>query len=111
MLDYKTLIDAESMYNTPPCYTIYMMGLVLKWIETEVGGLANMEARNNAKAKLLYDYLDGSSFFSNPVNKPERHIHQPQPGAGQKILRRSRGRGLCQPEGTPQRGRHARFHL
>lgn len=44
MLDYKTLIDAESMYNTPPCYTIYMMGLVLKWIETEVGGLANMEA-------------------------------------------------------------------
>ena len=72
MLDYKTLIDAESMYNTPPCYTIYMMGLVLKWIETEVGGLANMEARNNAKAKLLYDYLDGSSFFSNPVNKPDR---------------------------------------
>ena len=74
MLDYKTLIDAESMYNTPPCYTIYMMGLVLKWIETEVGGLANMEARNNAKAKLLYDYLDGSSFFSNPVNKPDRSI-------------------------------------
>ncbi len=51
-----------------------MMGLVLKWIETEVGGLANMEARNNAKAKLLYDYLDGSSFFSNPVNKPDRSI-------------------------------------
>ena len=74
MLDYKTLIDAESMYNTPPCYTIYMMGLVLKWIETEVGGLANMETRNNAKAKLLYDYLDGSSFFSNPVNKPDRSI-------------------------------------
>lgn len=74
MLDYKTLIDAESMYNTPPCYTIYMMGLVLKWIETEVGGLANMEARNNAKAKLLYDYLDDSSFFSNPVNKPDRSI-------------------------------------
>ncbi len=40
----------------------------------EVGGLANMEARNNAKAKLLYDYLDGSSFFSNPVNKPDRSI-------------------------------------
>ena len=60
----------------------------------EVGGLANMEARNNAKAKLLYDYLDGSVCSSAiPVNKAgpqhhERHIHQPQPGAGQKILRR-----------------------
>ena len=106
MLDYKTLIDAESMYNTPPCYTIYMMGLVLKWIETEVGGLANMEARNNAKAKLLYDYLDGSVFLQQSREQAgpqhhERHIHQPQPGAGQKILRRSRGCGLCQPEGTP----------
>lgn len=52
MLDYKTLLEADSMYNTPPCYTIYMMGLVLKWIETEVGGLVEMEKRNNAKAQL-----------------------------------------------------------
>lgn len=74
MFNYQIHADNDSMYNTPPCYTIYMMGLVLKWIETEVGGLANMEARNNAKAKLLYDYLDGSSFFSNPVNKPDRSI-------------------------------------
>ena len=74
MFMYKTHAESDSMYNTPPCFCIYMMGLVLKWIETEVGGLANMEARNNAKAKLLYDYLDGSSFFSNPVNKPDRSI-------------------------------------
>ncbi|MEG1176471.1 MAG: 3-phosphoserine/phosphohydroxythreonine transaminase [Ruthenibacterium sp.] len=74
MLDYKTLIEADSMYNTPPCYTIYMMGLVLKWIENEVGGLAEMEKRNNAKAALLYDYLDASAFFQNPVNKPDRSI-------------------------------------
>ena len=74
MLDYKTLIDAESMYNTPPCYTIYMMGLVLKWIENEVGGLEKMEAINNAKAKLLYDAIDSSSFYQNPVNKPDRSI-------------------------------------
>ena len=74
MLDYKTLIDAGSMYNTPPCYTIYMMGLVLKWIENEVGGLAAMEARNNAKAKLLYDFLDASEFFTNPVNPADRSI-------------------------------------
>ncbi len=74
MLDYKTLIDAESMYNTPPCYTIYMMGLVLKWIENEVGGLAEMEKRNNAKAKMLYDFLDGSEFFTNPVNPADRSV-------------------------------------
>lgn len=74
MLDYKTLIENESMYNTPPCYTIYMMGLVLKWIENEVGGLAEMERRNNAKAKLLYDCIDTSGFYTNPVNKPDRSI-------------------------------------
>ncbi|MEG1322132.1 MAG: 3-phosphoserine/phosphohydroxythreonine transaminase [Ruthenibacterium sp.] len=74
MLDYKTLIDAESMYNTPPCYTIYMMGLVLKWIENDVGGLAKMEAVNNAKAALLYDYIDASGFYKNPVNPPDRSI-------------------------------------
>ena len=74
MLNYKTLIDAESMYNTPPCYTIYMMGLVLKWIENEVGGLAVMEQRNNAKAKLLYDFLDASEFFTNPVEPAFRSI-------------------------------------
>lgn len=74
MLNYKTLIDADSMYNTPPCWTIYMMGLVLKWIENEVGGLAEMEKRNNAKAAVLYDYIDGSNFYKNPVHKPDRSI-------------------------------------
>lgn len=74
MLDWKTIIDADSMYNTPPCWCIYMMGLVLDWIEREVGGLAAMEARNEQKAALLYDYLDGSSFFRNPVRKADRSI-------------------------------------
>lgn len=74
MLNYQTIIDADSMYNTPPCYTIYMMGLVLKWIENDVGGLAEMEKRNNAKAALLYDYLDSSNFFHNPVEKEFRSI-------------------------------------
>lgn len=74
MLNYKTLIDADSMYNTPPCWCIYMTGLVLKWIEEEVGGLAEMEKRNDAKAALLYDYLDGQDFYKNPVNKPYRSI-------------------------------------
>ena len=74
MLDYNTLIDNESMYNTPPTYTIYMMGLVLKWIENEIGGLEKMEAINNAKAAVLYDYIDASGFYANPVHKPDRSI-------------------------------------
>lgn len=74
MLNYKTLIDENSMYNTPPTYTIYMMGLVLKWIENEIGGLAKMEERNNKKAAVLYDYLDSQSFFKAPVEKSSRSI-------------------------------------
>lgn len=74
MLDYKTIIDNDSMYNTPPCWCIYMTGLVLNYIEKGIGGLAKMEELNNAKAKLLYDYLDESAFFQNPVEKEFRSI-------------------------------------
>ncbi len=74
MLNYKTLIDADSMYNTPPCWCIYMTGLVLDWIENQVGGLAEMEKRNNAKAAVLYDYLDSQEFYKNPVVKEFRSI-------------------------------------
>ena len=55
------------------CFGIYVAGLTFKWIKAQ-GGVAALEARNIEKAKLLYDYLDGSSFFSNPVNKPDRSI-------------------------------------
>ena len=48
--------------------------LVLQWLENDVGGLAKMEERNNAKAKVLYDYIDASGFYKNPVNKPDRSI-------------------------------------
>ena len=74
MLNYQTLIEADSMYNTPPCWCIYMTGLTLKYIEEEIGGLEEMEKRNDAKAKVLYDYLDSQEFFKNPVNKPDRSI-------------------------------------
>ncbi len=74
MLDYKTIIDADSMYNTPPCYTIYMTGLVLQWIENEMGGLEQMEKYNNEKASVLYNFIDESSFYNNPVNKADRSI-------------------------------------
>ena len=72
MLDYKTYVDNDSMYNTPPTYGIYMVGLVCKWLEEEIGGLAEMEKINHKKASLLYDYLDHSQLFSNPVAKEDR---------------------------------------
>ncbi|MDO5602293.1 MAG: 3-phosphoserine/phosphohydroxythreonine transaminase, partial [Oscillospiraceae bacterium] len=74
MLNYKTIIDNDSMYNTPPCFCIYMTGLVLHWIEDEIGGLAEMEKRNERKAAVLYDYLDSQDFFKNPVKKSDRSL-------------------------------------
>ena len=67
MMNYTTLLAKDSMYNTPPCWCIYMTGLVLKYLENDIGGLANMQKINEAKAKVLYDYLDGQDFFTNPV--------------------------------------------
>jgi phosphoserine aminotransferase len=73
--DYKVVADNESMYNTPPTYAWYMAGLVFQWIkhqrevtpQGELTGLAAIEARNIAKATLLYDYLDASGFYANKV--------------------------------------------
>ena len=67
MMNYTTLLAKDSMYNTPPCWCIYMTGLVLKYLENDIGGLAKMQEINEAKAKVLYDYLDGQDFFKNPV--------------------------------------------
>ena len=67
MMNYTTIIGKDSMYNTPPCWCIYMTGLVLDYLENEVGGLAEMQKINEAKAKVLYDYLDSQGFYTNPV--------------------------------------------
>lgn len=74
MLNYKTILDANSMYNTPPCWPIYMTGLTLAWIEEEMGGLAAMQKYNEEKAALLYDYLDGQRFYTAPVEKKYRSL-------------------------------------
>ena len=74
MLNYKSHADNGSMYNTPPCYPIYICKLVLEWIRDEIGGLAKMEERNRKKAKLLYDYLDASRLFKAPVEKADRSL-------------------------------------
>ena len=60
------------MYNTPPTYTIYIVGLVLEWIEEQIGGLEEMEKITHKRAKMLYDYIDSSKLYSNPVNKEDR---------------------------------------
>jgi len=64
--DYKTVADNGSMYNTPPTYAIYMAGLTFQWLKRQ-GGVAAMEARNLAKAQLLYDFLDSSPYYENRV--------------------------------------------
>ena len=65
--DYKTVADNDSMFNTPPTYAIYMAGLIFQWLKRQ-GGVAAIEARNVAKARLLYDYIDGSQLYVNKVD-------------------------------------------
>ncbi len=71
--DYKQQADNDSMLNTPPTYAIYIAGLVFKWIEAQ-GGLTAMAAHNQAKAALLYDYLESTSFYRSPVARDCRSL-------------------------------------
>ena len=71
--DYKQQADNDSMYNTPSTYTIYIAGLVFAWIK-ERGGLVAMEAHNRRKAAILYDYLDETKFYSNPIARSDRSL-------------------------------------
>ena len=71
VMDYKKQADAESMLNTPPTYSMYIAGLVFKWLKA-LGGLQEIEKRNLAKAKLLYDFLDTTKFYGNPVAREDR---------------------------------------
>ncbi len=73
MLRYKTHADNGSMYNTPPAYGIYICGKVFQWLKKQ-GGLAAMKERNEAKAKILYDFLDNSKLFQGTVEKADRSL-------------------------------------
>ncbi len=73
MLKWKTQADADSLFNTPPCYTIYTCGLVFKWLK-EQGGLAAMKAKNEEKAAILYNFLDQSKLFKGTVEKASRSL-------------------------------------
>ena len=71
MMGYKLMADKDSMYNTPPCWCIYMLGLVLEWLESK-GGVEGMEKIKHAKAQLLYDVLDDSKLFTCAAQKGSR---------------------------------------
>jgi phosphoserine aminotransferase len=73
IFSYKAHIEKQSMFNTPPTFNIYILGLVLDWIKNQ-GGLKAVQKNNEAKATLLYDYLDSSKLFKTNVNKEDRSI-------------------------------------
>jgi len=104
MLDYKIHADADSMYNTPPTYGIYMAGLVFQWLKKN-GGVAQMERTNIAKAKLLYDAIDASNgFYHCPVNKADRsRMNVPfktaDAATDAAFLRQAEARGMLQLKG------------
>ena len=74
MFNYQIHADNGSMFNTPPCYTIYMAKLVLEWVKNEIGGLEKMKELNVKKAKLLYDFLDSSKMFKGTVVPEDRSL-------------------------------------
>ena len=73
MLMWKTQADADSLYNTPPCYSIYISMLVFRWIK-EMGGVEAVQQKNIQKASLLYDAIDSSDFYKNSVAKEDRSL-------------------------------------
>ena len=98
LLDWKTQADNDSMYNTPPTYSWYMAGLVFKWLKRQ-GGLEKIAEVNRRKAKKLYDYIDSSDFYHNPVRPQDRSIMNvpftlADPALDQTFLKESDAAGL-----------------
>jgi phosphoserine aminotransferase len=103
VMDYAQQAKADSMLNTPPTWAIYVAGLVFEWIGRQ-GGLAAMEQRNLAKARLLYDALDASGFYRNPVEPADRsRMNVPftlaDPRLEETFLEGAEARGLVQLRG------------
>lgn len=74
MLKYTTFSESNSMFNTPSCFTIYVINLVLKWLEETIGGLQNMEKINREKGALIYDFIDQSGFYRGTAAKGSRSL-------------------------------------
>ncbi len=86
VFDYRKMAESSSMLNTPPCYSIYMAGLVLRWLEEEMGGLEKMKLFNEKKAGLVYDYLDRQDYYQNPNEKSVRSLMNIPFKTGDKAL-------------------------
>ena len=100
---WKEQSEADSMLNTPPTYAIYVAGLVFEWL-LKKGGLAAVERENLAKAKILYDYLDASSFYTNPVDRQDRSrmnvpFRLPDEALDDAFLKGAKERGMVQLKG------------
>lgn len=74
MLNYSTFANKNSMFNTPPCFGVYAIQLVLKWLEETIGGLEKMDVQNREKANLLYDFIDDSGFYKATAQKGSRSL-------------------------------------
>jgi len=103
VLNYKLMAESDSMLNTPPTFSVYLAGLTFKWL-LERGGLAGIDKQNARKAKLLYDYIDGQDFYSNPVAREDRsRMNVPfrlrDDGLDKKFLAEAEARGLSQLKG------------
>ncbi|MDO4459251.1 MAG: 3-phosphoserine/phosphohydroxythreonine transaminase [Clostridia bacterium] len=103
MLRYKVAADNESMYNTPPTFAIYMAGLMFDWVEKN-GGVKAMEEINVKKSSMLYDYIDNSKVFANPVNPKDRSIMNvtftlPSKEATEDFLNLAKSKGMINLKG------------
>jgi len=103
MLDYKVHADADSMLNTPPPWAVYIAGLVFQWLKRQ-GGVPAIEQRNIEKAALLYDYLDSTAFYTNPVDRPYRSrmnipFRLPDAALDEPFLKGAKERSLLQLKG------------
>ena len=103
LLDLKQQAEHDSMVNTPPTYAVYIAGLVFQWLKRQ-GGVAAIEQRNIQKANLLYDYLDATDFYTNPVAKADRSrmnipFTLPEPALDAPFLAGAHERGLLQLKG------------
>ena len=72
MFKYTTFAEKKSMYNTPPCFAVYVVNLVIGWLEATIGGIAGMEAINRQKSQLIYGYLDGQEFYRGTATPDSR---------------------------------------
>lgn len=103
MLRYETHVKAKSLFNTPPCYGIYIVKLVLEWIK-EHGGVRGVHEMNREKAALLYDYLDSSNFYKGTVREQDRSLMNvpfvlPKEELNESFLEKAAGEGLVNLKG------------